>query len=73
MKSFDNGIEVLVIKYSLGTAFVVITLVFGFKIVFLLCAVAKAKLALTLASLKGGKLTWLYKLLMKLAQQGAVK
>lgn len=73
MKSFDNGIEVLIIKYSLGTAFVVIFVVFGFKMAFLLGAVAKMKLAGYVAVLKGGKLGWLYKILMKMAQQGAVK
>lgn len=43
-------IEGLIIKYSLGLGFVIITLVFGIKIVLLLSTVAKLKAAAFLAS-----------------------
>lgn len=52
--------EALILKYTLGTCFVVITLVFGIKIILLLTTVAKIKLAATVASLQGTPFQALY-------------
>lgn len=69
MKLFDSSLEALIIKYTLGTSFIVIILVFGLKIVILLSSVAKIKIAATLAAIEAGKMGWLIKLL-KLAAGG---
>jgi hypothetical protein len=46
-------LEALIIKYTLGTMFLVVTLVFGVKIILLLSTVAKLKLTSFIGSLAG--------------------
>lgn len=60
--------EALIIKYTLGTCFVAVTLVFGIKILILLATVAKLKL---LALFEGQEL--LMKFVELLSERGGVK
>jgi hypothetical protein len=55
MKSFDNGLETLVIKYTLGAAFLGVTLLFVGKLGALLFTVAKIKLVALKAWLLSGE------------------
>lgn len=50
----DFGLETLIIKYTLGSAFLIVTLVFVGKVITLLGVVAAAKMAALKASILSG-------------------
>lgn len=55
MKNLDSGLEMLVIKYTLGAAFLGVTLIFFGKVGALLLLVAKSKLVALKAWLLSGE------------------
>lgn len=73
MRFFDNSLEALIIKYTLGTMFVTVTIVFGVKILILLSTVAKLKLAGLLASLEGTAWEFLFDGAKVIWERGSVK
>lgn len=73
MRFFDNTLEALIIKYTLGTMFITVTLVFGIKILILLSTVAKLKLIGILTSLKDTPWEFIFDGAKTIWERGSVK